>query len=126
MGEISEMMLDGTMCQQCGEYLGTDNGYPTTCAGCGGDDLGITEEKPRRNPRKQTKNQRRAANKIVRDKVKDFIKNMSGSDMCYIIADNLNCLHVDHLRQKILEEPVLRHCFVQEKEDKKNEHATTD
>lgn len=34
MGEIAETMLDGTMCQSCGEYLGTDNGYPTSCAGC--------------------------------------------------------------------------------------------
>jgi hypothetical protein len=34
MGEIAEAMLDGTMCQCCGEYLGTDAGYPITCAGC--------------------------------------------------------------------------------------------
>lgn len=34
MGEIAEAMLDGTMCQVCGEYLGTDAGYPVTCAGC--------------------------------------------------------------------------------------------
>lgn len=33
MGEMAEMMLDGTMCQYCGEYLGSDNGYPTSC-GC--------------------------------------------------------------------------------------------
>lgn len=37
MGEYAEMMLDGTCCSQCGEYIGTDNGYPTLCAGCGGD-----------------------------------------------------------------------------------------
>lgn len=39
MGEIAEMMLDGTMCSSCGEYLGTDNGYPTQCAGCGGEEV---------------------------------------------------------------------------------------
>lgn len=34
MGESAEAMLDGTMCQVCGEYLGGDEGYPVTCAGC--------------------------------------------------------------------------------------------
>lgn len=37
MGEIADMMLDGTMCQVCGEWLndGEDgDGYPITCAGC--------------------------------------------------------------------------------------------
>lgn len=38
MGEYAEMMLDGTCCHTCGEYLGTDNGYPTACESCGGDD----------------------------------------------------------------------------------------
>lgn len=38
-GEIAEMMLDGTVCEQCGEFLhnGEDGpGYPGLCAGCGG------------------------------------------------------------------------------------------
>ena len=34
MGEYAEMMLDGTCCSTCGEYIGTDNEYPTMCAGC--------------------------------------------------------------------------------------------
>jgi len=37
MGEIAEMMLDGTMCQGCGEFLhdGEDgDGFPGYCAGC--------------------------------------------------------------------------------------------
>jgi len=38
MGEYADMMLDGTVCQHCGEYLGTDNGYPTSCAACEGDE----------------------------------------------------------------------------------------
>ena len=37
MGEYAEMMLDGTCCHTCGEYLGTDNGYPTACESCGDD-----------------------------------------------------------------------------------------
>jgi len=37
MGEIAEMMLDGTMCQCCGVYLndGHDGaGYPGYCSAC--------------------------------------------------------------------------------------------
>lgn len=38
MGDIADMMLDGTLCTECGEYLGSTLGYPQRCAGCGGDD----------------------------------------------------------------------------------------
>ncbi len=34
MGEIAEMMLDGTMCQWCGEFIDDPMGFPTVCAGC--------------------------------------------------------------------------------------------
>ena len=34
MGEIAEMMLDGTMCQVCGEFMGESIGYPVTCVAC--------------------------------------------------------------------------------------------
>ena len=35
MGDIADMMLDGTLCQLCGVYLdGEGNGCPTYCAGC--------------------------------------------------------------------------------------------
>lgn len=34
MGEIAEMMLDGTLCSQCGEFLGEPEGYPLTCSSC--------------------------------------------------------------------------------------------
>lgn len=42
MGEIAEMMLDGTLCAGCGELLGdpTDSepaGYPIYCSACGDD-----------------------------------------------------------------------------------------
>lgn len=37
MGEWAEMMLDGTMCQVCGEFMGgAGGGFPMTCAGCSG------------------------------------------------------------------------------------------
>jgi hypothetical protein len=34
MGQIAEMMLDGTLCQGCGEYLGDAVGYPRRCTTC--------------------------------------------------------------------------------------------
>lgn len=34
MGEIAEMMLDGTLCESCGTYLGSENDFPTYCAEC--------------------------------------------------------------------------------------------
>lgn len=34
MGEIAEMMLEGMLCQYCGEYIGDGDGYPTACSGC--------------------------------------------------------------------------------------------
>lgn len=37
MGEISEMMLDGTLCQVCGDYIGqNDFDFPATCSSCEG------------------------------------------------------------------------------------------
>lgn len=37
MGEYAEMMLDGTCCACCGEYIGSDNGFATYCTGCAPD-----------------------------------------------------------------------------------------
>ena len=35
MGEIAEMMLDGTLCQGCGVFLNDEApGYPCTCRDC--------------------------------------------------------------------------------------------
>lgn len=32
MGEQADMMLDGTLCQACGEYIGSD--FPDYCSDC--------------------------------------------------------------------------------------------
>jgi len=48
-GEIAEMMLNGTMCQGCGEFLhdGADGpGYPGFCAGCAPDEDLSAEHAP--------------------------------------------------------------------------------
>ena len=36
MGDMADMMLDGTMCQECGQYIGNPVGYPRSCDSCGG------------------------------------------------------------------------------------------
>ena len=40
MGEYAEMMLDGTCCSVCGEFLGGSEGYPITCPSCRDDERG--------------------------------------------------------------------------------------
>ena len=35
MGELADMHLDGTLCEQCGEFLdGEAPGYPRLCKDC--------------------------------------------------------------------------------------------
>jgi hypothetical protein len=34
MGDIAEMMLDGTLCEWCGERVGEAVGYPRKCLAC--------------------------------------------------------------------------------------------
>lgn len=34
MGEIADMMLDGTLCEGCGEFLGNSGGFPSYCYEC--------------------------------------------------------------------------------------------
>lgn len=35
MGDIADMMLDGTLCEGCGEFLNEDPpGFPSYCEGC--------------------------------------------------------------------------------------------
>lgn len=35
MGEIADMILDGTLCQYCGEYMGEGDGFARSCCGRG-------------------------------------------------------------------------------------------
>ena len=48
MGEIAEMMIEGSICQYCGEFLGAGDGFATSCSSCDErDDMqGEVEEKP--------------------------------------------------------------------------------
>ena len=33
-GDVADAMLDGTLCENCGEFIGSMAGYPRKCAGC--------------------------------------------------------------------------------------------
>jgi len=45
MGETVDMILDGILCEGCGEFLGEAVGYPRRCPGCSDDGEG-TEMEP--------------------------------------------------------------------------------
>lgn len=34
MSDVAEMMLDGTLCEGCGRYLGSNSGIATRCRRC--------------------------------------------------------------------------------------------
>jgi Zn finger protein HypA/HybF involved in hydrogenase expression len=43
MGEVAEMMLDGTLCEGCGVYMDDEaGGYPRKCSDCDKYDRGIS------------------------------------------------------------------------------------
>lgn len=56
MGEIADMMLDGTLCERCGEYLGGGGmGFPTLCAACRRDNTSWPDEDDRFRPKGPTR-----------------------------------------------------------------------
>lgn len=38
MGEVADMMLDGTLCARCGTYVGEEGGFPVLCDFCEGEE----------------------------------------------------------------------------------------
>ena len=54
MGEYADMMLDGTMCEGCGVYLGPAVGYPRYCPSCAKDLPGDHFQSPKYKTRQQT------------------------------------------------------------------------
>lgn len=56
MGDIADMMLDGTLCQGCGVYLhGKSDGEPRCCRDCKKSWLPTITEKPKKLAVKKTK-----------------------------------------------------------------------
>ena len=54
MGDIADMMLDGTLCEVCGEFIDDDEGgYPRRCAACSQEEP--PEKKKKNNKKKKAK-----------------------------------------------------------------------
>ena len=54
MGEIAEMMLDGTLCECCGEYIGQNLGYPGYCSAECARDRGASLTTTKINPNRKS------------------------------------------------------------------------
>lgn len=55
MGEIADMMLDGTLCEHCGTFIGNPVGYPRYCCKQCALDAGapLESDRPRRKHKKK-------------------------------------------------------------------------
>lgn len=51
MGEIAEMMLDGTLCECCGTFIGDGDGYPRYCSAECAEGRGAASAKKKRRPK---------------------------------------------------------------------------
>lgn len=49
MGDVADMMLDGTLCSSCGQFLGAEDDYPQMCPECLKEDI-ASGPKVRRSP----------------------------------------------------------------------------
>jgi hypothetical protein len=61
MGEIAEMMLDGTLCECCGEYIDDDGGegFPRYCSADCAAGHGMTYTPPAKRQSDRNKRRRR-------------------------------------------------------------------
>ena len=57
MGDIAEMMIDGTLCEGCGEYLGDGGGFSRICTGC--EPRGGSADEPKREPSRKKRGNRK-------------------------------------------------------------------
>ncbi len=59
MGEIADMMLDGTLCECCGVYIdyGDADGFPRYCEGC--KQYASEETRPKRKRRRRRKKRKK-------------------------------------------------------------------
>ena len=47
MGDVADMILDGTLCEGCGKVVGGAVGYPRKCRQCEKDFNPVAKKKPR-------------------------------------------------------------------------------
>jgi len=63
MGEIAEMMLDGTLCECCGEFIGEGDGFPQYCSSECSSGRGVVAEPTKKKEGKKRRQKRRKARK---------------------------------------------------------------
>ncbi|MCA0421901.1 MAG: hypothetical protein LCH61_01030 [Proteobacteria bacterium] len=80
MGEYAEMMLDGTCCEGCGEYLGDGDGFPRYCSAACAAGRGAITYLPvvDRKPIPKTKCPE-CGKKVKRAGLRDHLRDMHGS-----------------------------------------------
>lgn len=79
MGEYAEMMLDGTCCEGCGEYLGDGDGFPRYCStACAAGLEAITYLPAPSKPIPKTKCPE-CGKKVKRAGLRDHLRDMHGS-----------------------------------------------
>lgn len=72
MGEYAEMMLDGTCCEGCGEFIGEATGFPGYCSKQCAGDRGVEIHPRRKLNRHEQGMQRHAAKHFACDCGKRF------------------------------------------------------
>ncbi len=78
MGEYAEMMLDGTCCEGCGEYLGEGDGFPRYCSDACAAGRGFTAALVVREPVTKTRCPE-CGKKVKRAGLRDHLRDMHGS-----------------------------------------------
>jgi len=55
MGDIADMMIEGILCECCGEYIGNSVGYPRKCSYCMGESYEKNKKKHKFNKKRKSK-----------------------------------------------------------------------
>ncbi len=79
MGEIADMMLDGTLCEGCGEFIGEGDGFPQYCSSSCASDRGADEAQVK----KQMTDQKYKTRAMVEDALKAHHRKLFWVDAAY-------------------------------------------
>ena len=67
MGELSEMVLEGILCELCGVYIGEPVGFPRKCDHCSGKKI---KRKTKNKPQRKGKSDEKYDDKLIVDNIK--------------------------------------------------------
>lgn len=48
MGDTADLMIEGVLCECCGEYIGDAVGYPRKCSDCAAEEQEEEKTKPKK------------------------------------------------------------------------------